>query len=156
MRVSGYIIKKSLINADKLYIQSLVSEHRSLSLLSDSISWPKLWDTARDFSTQRVRSIREVCKLLTRPTFGDRSCPYGTHAIPEDSLFAEHVLSHHLDYSLDAILECLECNDEELFKFAVELKRLSAGPVTHPPLICHKLSFAFYSVYCIYKSLKMK
>ena len=118
------VIKKSLINADKLYIQSLVSEHRSLSLLSDSISWPKLWDTARDFGTQGVRSIREVFKLLTRPTFGDRSCPYGTHAIPEDSLFAEHVVSYHLDYSLDTILEC---NDEDLFKFAVELKQLSAG-----------------------------
>ena len=95
-----------------------------VSLLSDSISWPKLWDTARDFGTQGVRSIREVFKLLTRPTFGDRSCPYGTHAIPEDSLFAEHVVSYHLDYSLDTILEC---NDEDLFKFAVELKRLSAG-----------------------------
>ena len=63
-------------------------------------------------------------KCSTRPTFGDRSCPYGTHAIPEDSLFAEHVVSYHLDYSLDTILEC---NDEDLFKFAVELKRLSAG-----------------------------
>ena len=121
------LIKKRLIQADKSYIESLVSEHRGLSLPSDSISWPKLWDIARDFGFPGTKSIREIFKMLTRPTFGDRSCPYCESAIPEDSLFAEHVVQVHLGYNFDVILEYLESNDEELFNFAAELKQLPSG-----------------------------
>ena len=118
---------KRLIKADKSYIQRLVSEHRSLSLLSDAISWPKLWDIAQDFGFPGTKSIHEIYKMLTRPTFGDRSCPYCESAVPEDSLFAEHVVAVHLSNNLDVILEYLESNDEELFSFAAELKQLPSG-----------------------------
>lgn len=55
-------------------------------------------------------SLRAVFQL-SRPTFGDRSCPYCESTSPEDILFVEHV-SVYLGYNLDAYIEL---NDEEVF-----------------------------------------
>ena len=64
---SIWIIKKRHSEAVQKFIGDQVANHNSLSLLSKYISWPRLWDTARDHGPQAASSLLAVLKMLTLP-----------------------------------------------------------------------------------------
>ena len=120
-------IKKHLLKADKAFTWSSVSEHRSLQLLPASITWPRVWDTAREYGAPGTKSIQAIFKMLTRP-YMDRSCPYcgNSTTIPEGSLFAEHVSTLHLRIDVGEIIAHLESNEEEVLDIGANLKSTNA------------------------------
>ena len=122
-------IKKHLLKADKALTWSSVSEHRSLQLLPDSIAWPRVWDTAREYGAPGTKSIQAIFKMLTR-SYTDHSCPYcgNSTTIPEESLFAEHVTcsTMHLRIDVGEIITHLESNEEEVFDIGADLKSMNA------------------------------
>ena len=93
-------MKRDLLKADQDNIWSLVTKHNSLRSLHRTISWPKLWDLARDHGIQGARSLATIFKTLTSPIFDVRSCPHCNTLITRESIFGEHIFSAHLSRSL--------------------------------------------------------
>ena len=96
-------IKNTLCKADQNYIWDQAANHNSLNLMSQDVSWPRLWDTARDHGPQAALSLQAVLRMLTSPTYKESSCSHCNFTIPKDSPPADHLCSHLL-YSLDNIL----------------------------------------------------
>ena len=97
-------IKKALRVADSDYIWTKVSRQLSLRALSRDISWPKLWDMARDQGIQGARSIRALLRVLAKPVFENSRCPSCDLELARESLFANHVATAHLSWSLQDLL----------------------------------------------------
>ena len=97
-------IKKALRVADSDYIWTKVSRQLSLRALSRDISWPKLWDMARDRGIQGARSIRVLLRVLAKPVFENSRCPFCDLELARESLFANHVATAHLSRSLQDLL----------------------------------------------------
>ena len=121
-------IKTTLRAADSNYIWTKVSRQLSLRALSRDISWPKLWDMARDRGIQGARSIRALLRVLAKPVFENSRCPFCDLELARESLFANHVATAHLSRSLQDMLDPLVNCDDRLFSVGSELKRLYASP----------------------------
>ena len=111
-------------------MRNTLIHHSSLRLLSGEISWLKLWDIAREHGIPGTKSIREILKLTTKPTFGDQLCPFCGDAIPSTIAFADHVGEKHLNCSM---LKYLENADEKIFEIGRDLKHLLATSTSLPP-----------------------
>ena len=119
--------KKALNAEDIDYIWSQVEMQNSLRSLSSVISWPKLWDMARDRGIQGSRSLTVFLKVLTTPIFKDLICPFCNHVLTRDSIFAEHISTIHLSQPISHLISILENADEEhIFQLGSRLKRLYA------------------------------
>ena len=96
-------------------------------MLPDSIYWPRVWDTAREYSGPGTKSIQAIFKMLTRP-YAAHSCPYcgNSTTILEGSLFAEHVSTVHLRIDIGEIIAHLEYNEEEVLDIGANLKSMNA------------------------------
>ena len=119
-------IRKALRAADSDYVWSRVSQQSSLRALSREISWPKLWDMARDRGIQGARSLSVILKILVTPTHENSKCPLCDFELSRDSLFAHHISTVHLSLPLSSILTLLVNCDDHLFSVGSELKRLYA------------------------------
>ena len=117
-------MKRDLLKADQDNIWSLVTKYNSLRSLHRTISWPKLWDLARDHGIQGARSLATIFKTLTSPIFDVRSCPHCNTLITRESIFGEHIFSAHLSRSLADVISLLEEGDQEIFYIGSELKSL--------------------------------
>ena len=113
-------IKKTLRKADQNYIWDQAANHNSLSLMSRDISWPRLWDTARDHGPQAALSLQAVLRMLTSPTYKESSCSHCNFTVQNDSPPADHLYSH-LSYSLDILTLLMEA-DETIFLVGSELR----------------------------------
>ena len=105
-------MKRDLLKADQNNIWSLVTKHNSLRSLHRTISWPKLWDLARNHGIQGARSLATIFKTLTSPIFDVRSCPHCNTLIARESIFGEHIFSTHLSRSLADVISLLEEGDQ--------------------------------------------
>ena len=74
--ISVRSIKKTLRKADQNYIWDQAANHNSLSLMSRDVSWPRLWDTARDHGPQPALLLQAVLRMLTSPTYKESSCSH--------------------------------------------------------------------------------
>ena len=98
----------------------------SLRSLSSVISWPKLWDMARDRGIQGSRSLTVFLKVLTTPIFKDLICPFCNHVLTRDSIFVEHISTIHLSQPISHLISILENADEgHIFQLGSRLKPAS-------------------------------
>ena len=84
-------IKKALRAADLDYVWSKVAQQTSLRALSRDISWPKLWDMARDRGIQGTRSLAMFLRILASPTSDNSKCPLCDSDISRVSPFADQI-----------------------------------------------------------------
>ena len=117
-------IKKALRAADSDYVWSKVSQQTSLRVLSRDISWPKLWDLARDRGIQGTRSLAMILRILATPIQENTKCSLCDSELSRDSLFADHISAVHLSRPLTTILPLLTNRDDHLFSVGSELERL--------------------------------
>ena len=94
--------------------------------MSRTISWPKLWDLARDRGIQGARSLSAIFKVLTTPIFDECKCHHCGIVITRDVPYSDHIARAHLLQPLAEIIALLEEGDEEVFAIGSELKRLNA------------------------------
>ena len=99
--------------------------------MSQDVSWPELWDTARDHGPQAALSLQAVLRMLTSPTYKESSC---SHSIQKDSPPADHLCSH-LSYSLDNILTLLTEADETIFLVGSELRTSDLHSISHSTVV---------------------
>lgn len=125
-------IKKVLRAADSDYVWSKVSQQTSLRVLPRDISWPKLWDIARERGIQGARSLSVIMRVLATPFQENSKCPLCDSELPRDSVFADHISVVHLSRSLPNILSLLTTYDDHLFSVGSELKRLYAAQNSVP------------------------
>ena len=119
-------VKKALTTADQDLIWAQISQKNSLRSMSRTISWPKLWDLARDRGIQGARSLSAIFKVLTTPIFDERKCHHCDIVITRDVPYSDHIARAHLLQPLADIIALLEEGDEEVFAIGSELKRLNA------------------------------
>ena len=119
-------VKKALTTADQDLIWAQISQKNSLRSMSRTISWPKLWDLARDRGIQGARSLSAIFEVLTTPIFDERKCHHCDIVITRDVPYSDHIARAHLLQPLADIIALLEEGDEEVFAIGSELKRLNA------------------------------
>ena len=88
-----------------------VKERPSLKPLSRSISWPKLWDIARDRGIQGAISLQAILSALTIPTvytFSEMKCPLCNTINSKEVHFSNHFVQTHLSMSLEGLIGLLE------------------------------------------------
>ena len=71
--------------------------------------------------------MQNLFNSLSRPIFGDRSCPHCKEHINNDSTFLNHLFSTHLAaFDLNSVTHWLEENNfPELLKFADDISSLT-------------------------------
>lgn len=108
--------KANLINVDwNLTLQSAIP-HPSLSLVcrADIVDkWNNLWNCALDSGPTGTKLAQTVFKILSRPLFGDRLCPYCTNVIDVQT-FPDHLSISH-DVDIQAICEAISSNPHNIF-----------------------------------------
>ena len=121
-------MKKALRAADSDYLWTKVSQQTSLCTLPREVSWPKLWDMARDRGIQGARSLNMILRTLATHIFSENFiCPFCDTLLSRDSVFAVHVARAHLSRPLSSVFSLLTNYDEHLFSVGSELKRLYAS-----------------------------
>ena len=109
-------IKNTLCKATRIsYIWDQAANHNSLSLMSRDVSWPRVWDTARDHGPQAALSLQVVLRMLISPTYKESSC---SHCIPKDSPPADHLCSRLYTVWMTSLTEA----DETIFLVGSELR----------------------------------
>ena len=86
-------IKKLILESDWKACLSEASQHQSTSLaakIATHTTWPKLWDIALDHGTQGTAALQALYHTLTRPSFGQKPCPFCDNNSTELSHF-EHL-----------------------------------------------------------------
>ena len=86
--------------ADSDYVWYKVSQQTSLRALCRDISWPKLWDLARDRGIQGTRSLAMILRILATPIQENTKFSLSDSELSRDSLFADHISTVHLSRPL--------------------------------------------------------
>ena len=76
------------------------SQHQSTShadKIATHTTWPKLWDMALDHSAQGTAALQALYCTLTRPSFGQKPCPFCDNHSTEPSHF-EHLITCHTPF----------------------------------------------------------
>ena len=85
--------------------------HSSLAVVSatDEVasSWNRVWDEAFEYGVRGTKLMQGLFSVLSRPTFGNKSCPHCKDTIPTS--YPEHLFAKHLvNYNVDTIVGWLE------------------------------------------------
>ena len=83
-----------------------------------------MWDEALEYGVRGTRLMQGLFSALSRPTFGNKSCPLCKDTIPTS--YPEHLFTKHLvNYNVDTIVGWLENkNYKNLFELAEAIASL--------------------------------
>ena len=103
--------KKDILSKDWFSTLRDSKTHSSLAVVSatDEVasSWYRVWDEALEYGVRGTRLMQGLFSALSRPTFGNKSCPLCKDTIPTS--YPEHLFTKHLaNYNVDTIVGWLE------------------------------------------------
>ena len=105
--------KNTLLTLDWSLTCQEANTHPSLSCLCSKNmedSWGNLWNCALDRGPAGTKIAQAT---LTRPIFGNRTCPHCSQTIQQQS-FTSHLSDDH-DVNIDAICEAVKSDPHSLF-----------------------------------------
>ena len=120
--------KKDILSKDWFSTLRDSKTHSSLAVVSatDEVasSWNRVWDEALEYGVRGTRLMQGLFSALSRPTFGNKSCPLCKDTIPMS--YPEHLFTKHLvNYNVDTIVGWLENkNYKNLFELAEAIASL--------------------------------
>ena len=120
--------KKYILSKDWISTLRDSKTHSSLAVVSatDEVasSWNRVWDEALEYGVRGTRLMQGLFSALSRPTFGNKSCPHCKDTIPTS--YPEHLFAKHLvNYYVDTIVGWLENkNYKNLFELAEAITSL--------------------------------
>ena len=105
-----------LIEADWNRSLHLGLSHPSLTYICNPAlvgDWCNLWNTALDFGTRGTKVAQGIFRVLSKPVFGEKICPFCQSLISE-STFTDHLSSSH-DLLKNQLLSSLMKDKSALF-----------------------------------------
>ena len=114
-------IKKLILETDWKACLNEASRHQSTSLaakIATHTTWPKLWDMALDHGALGTAALQALYRTLTRPSFGQKPCPFCDNQSSELSHF-EHFITCHTPFAnSEFIVELLVRESSDIFVHA--------------------------------------
>ena len=126
--VSVKQVKKQILKADWEACLFAASQHRSTTVaarISTCVSWPKLWDMALDHGERGTAALQALFRTLTRPTFGQNTCPVCKTQQTEISHFEHFVTCHTPITSSEFVIDLLTTESQDVFVYAQHFLRTS-------------------------------
>ena len=114
-------IKKLILDTDWKICLSEASQHQSTSLaakIATHSTGPKMWDMALDHGAQGTTALQALYCTLTRPSFGQKPCPFCDNQSTELSHFEHFVTCHTPFVSPEFIVELLARESTDIFVHA--------------------------------------
>ena len=100
-----------------------------------------VWDEALEYGVRGTRLMQGLFSALSRPTFGNKSCPLCKDTIPTS--YPEHLFTKHLvNYNVDTIVGWLENKNYKTCLNLLKPSRL-LNSNTYPA------SVKFYHYFCL-------
>ena len=121
-------VKKQILKADWEACLFAASQHQSTTVaarISTCVSWPKLWDMALDHGERGTAALQALFRTLTRPTFGQNTCPVCKTQQTEISHFEHFVTCHTPITTSEFVIDLLTTESQDVFAYAQHFLRTS-------------------------------